>query len=85
MGAAASAKAMEIVSELRNAGIGADCDIMGRSLKAQMKYADKIAAEYVLMLGDSEIENGTATIKEMATSEQTTLKLDEIIDFIKTK
>ncbi len=85
MGAAASAKAMEIVSQLRNEGIGADCDIMGRSLKAQMKYADKIAAEYVLMLGDSEIENGTATVKEMATSEQTTLKLDEIIDFIKTK
>ena len=50
-----------------------------------MKYADKIAAEYVLMLGDSEIENGTATVKEMATSEQTTLALDEIIDFIKSK
>lgn len=83
MGEAASARALEIVNSLRSAGICAECDIMGRSLKAQMKYADKLSAKYVLILGDSEIESGTAVIKEMATSEQTDVSLDSIIDFIK--
>lgn len=82
MGKAATEYAVKVVNSLRSNGIGADCDIMGRSLKAQMKYADKIAAEYVLILGDSEIESGRAVIKEMATSEQTEISLDEIVDFI---
>lgn len=85
MGSAAAVRAAKITSELRDAGINADCDIMGRSLKAQMKYADKISARFVLMLGDSEIESGKATVKEMATSEQTEIALDDIVAFIKSK
>ena len=82
MGKDAAVRAAKIVSDLRDRGIGADSDIMGRSLKAQMKYADKIAARYVLILGDSEIESGRAVIKEMATSEQTEISLDGIADFL---
>ena len=85
MGEAAAVKAAVITDELRQAGLNADCDIMGRSLKAQMKYADKIAAKYVLILGDSEIESGRAVVKEMATSEQTEIALDEICGFIREK
>jgi len=83
MGQNAAVKASVITSELRSAGINADSDIMGRSLKAQMKYADKIGAKYVCILGDSEIESGKAVLKEMATSEQTEVELDKIADFIK--
>ena len=64
---------------------GADFDIMGRSLKAQMKYADKIGARYVCILGDSEIESGKAVLKEMATSEQTEVELDKIAEFIRSR
>ena len=85
MGEAAAVKAAVITDELRQAGLNADCDIMGRSLKAQMKYADKIAAKYVLILGDSEIESGRAVVKEMATSEQTEIALDDICGFIREK
>ena len=51
-------KALSITEELRASGIYAECDIVGRSLKAQMKYADKLGAEYTLILGDSELEAG---------------------------
>lgn len=85
MGSAAALRGAKITSELRDAGINADCDIMGRSLKAQMKYADKTGARFVLILGDSEIESGKAIVKEMATSEQTEVSLDAIVDFIRSK
>ena len=82
MGKEAAVRAAGIVKQLRDRGVNADSDIMGRSLKAQMKYADKIAARFVLILGDSEIESGRAVIKEMASSEQTEVALDEIGAFL---
>ena len=85
MGQNAAVRASVITSELRAAGINADSDIMGRSLKAQMKYADKIGARYVCILGDSEIESGKAVLKEMATSEQTEVELDKIAEFIRSR
>jgi len=56
---------------------------MSRSLKAQMKYADKIGAKYTLILGDSEIESGKAVIKNMKTSEQTEIDIASAAEFIK--
>ena len=50
-----------------------------------MKYADKIGARYVCILGDSEIESGKAVLKEMATSEQTEVELDKIAEFIRSR
>ncbi len=85
MGEAAAIRGSVLVGQLRDAGICAECDIMGRSLKAQMKYADKIAAKYVLILGDSELENGRAVVKEMATSEQTEMDLADVVSFIVAK
>ncbi|MBE6709459.1 MAG: histidine--tRNA ligase [Ruminococcaceae bacterium] len=76
MGAPAAKFASKIVSELRRLGVCADFDIMGRSLKAQMKYADKLGAKRVLIIGDSEIESGMAMLKNMQTSEQTEVALD---------
>lgn len=78
MGKAAQSRALTIVNALRSAGIAADCDVMTRSLKAQMKYADKIGARYVLMLGDNELETGRAMLKEMATGEQREFALEEL-------
>ncbi len=67
LGAAAQAKASLLTYELRKAGICAECDIVGRSLKSQMKYADKIGCANVLIIGDSELETGRASLINMKT------------------
>ena len=82
LGDAARAKALSIVTALRKKGIAAECDIVERSLKAQMKYADKIAAKFTLMLGDNEIERGMANIKNMADSSQTEIALDSLDEYL---
>lgn len=83
MGRNAKIKALSIVSKLRKDGIYAECDISQRSLKAQMKYADKIGAKYTLILGDSELESGMAQLKNMQNSTQTEISLDNIVEIIK--
>ena len=65
MGEKAAVYALAAVEKLRHKGIYAECDIASRSLKAQMKYADKIGAEYVLVVGDNELESGKALLKNM--------------------
>jgi histidyl-tRNA synthetase len=82
MGKDARRKALEIVSRLRSNGVYAECDISARSLKAQMKYADKIGARYTLILGDSELESGKAQLKNMAQSSQEEIQIDDICQII---
>ena len=76
MGDAAAVKAFAIVTRFRAMGKWAESDIVGRSLKAQMKYADKLGAQYTLILGDTELAAGKAQLKNMATGEQTEVDLD---------
>lgn len=83
MGKDARIKALSIVSKLRQDGIYAECDISQRSLKAQMKYADKIGAKYTLILGDSELESGKAQLKNMKESTQEEILIDSIVEIIK--
>ena len=81
MGDDAAAKAVEIAARLREDGFFAEYDLVGRGLKAQMKYADKIKAKYVIVIGDSELESGKAKLKNMATGEQTDISLGrELLD-----
>lgn len=77
MGEAASVKACELAMRLREEGFFAQCDSMNRSLKAQMKYADKIGARYTLVIGDNELETGVARLKNMATSQQIDVSFGE--------
>ncbi len=78
MGDAASLEAMKIVSDLRSNGVSAQTDVVGRSLKAQMKFADKIGAKYTMVLGDNEIAEGKAKIKNMATGEASETELADL-------
>ncbi len=78
MGDAASLEAMRIVSDLRANGVSAQTDVVGRSLKAQMKFADKIGAKYTMVLGDNEIAEGKAKIKNMATGEANEAELADL-------
>jgi histidyl-tRNA synthetase len=66
LGENAIEKTIELTTRLRQSGHFAECDLMGRSFNAQMKYANKIAAEYILIIGDNELETGKATLKSTA-------------------
>ena len=82
MGKAAEKEALAITDKLRNNGIYAECDVVSRSLKAQMKYADKIGAKRVLIIGDSEIESGKAQLRSMSDSSQTEINISDVCGII---
>ncbi len=82
LGAKAQSAATAIVKKLRDGGIYAECDLVGRSLKAQMKYADKVGAEYTLIIGDSELETGRAVLKHMTDSTQSEIAIEDIEKYI---
>ena len=77
LGEKAQQKAFEIISQVRTFGLQCETDVVGRGLRAQMKYADKIGAQFSMVLGDNELEENTATVKNMNSGEQYQLKLDE--------
>lgn len=80
IGEKASLAASEIVTDLRSGGISAQFDVVGRSVKAQMKYASKINAQYSMVIGDSEIENNKAMLKNMDTGDMAEVELDTFAD-----
>ncbi len=77
MGAAAAQRCFVLASRLREGGVAVECDIVGRSLKAQMKYADKLGARYTIVVGDTELETGVAQLKNMATGQTEDIRLDD--------
>lgn len=77
MGDKAKEKAFSLIKSVRDCGLIAETDVVGRGLRPQMKYADKIGAKFSLVLGDNEIEQNSAEVKNMTTGEKTTLALDE--------
>ena len=76
LGERAAVRALAITERLRREGVYVECDNMGRGLKAQMKYANKLGADYTLILGDSEIESGRAQLRDMKNSSQTEVELE---------
>lgn len=82
LGADMKAPAFTFAQALRQAGVKADCDLTGRSLKAQFKFADKIGAKYVALIGGEEYERGTVKLRDMQTKEEKELPLDQAADEI---
>ncbi len=74
--------AAALFCKLQQNGINAETDTVGRSMKAQMKYADKIGAKFVLAVGDSEIESNKAVLKSMTGGENVEISLDSALDEI---
>ena len=83
IGDSAGAYAEKLVYSLRQSGIICEKDRMGRSLKAQMKYADKSGFAYTVFLGDDEIAQKRATLKRMSDGESVVVELDELINYLK--
>lgn len=76
IGEKAKLKAVSLARELRLDGVRAGYDLVGRSVKSQMKYADKITALYSCVLGDDELENGKVNVKNMHTGKASELTLE---------
>lgn len=79
IGDKATLKAVEIAKDMRTEGYTCLYDLNGRSLKAQMKYANKLGAKYVIVLGDKEVEEKIATLKNMKDGEETEIALDTFV------
>lgn len=76
MGDKAELEATQLALALREKGLFVEVDVAGRSLKAQFKYADKKEAKYVLIMGEDEVSNKTAKLKNMQTSEEMEVALN---------
>ena len=85
IGDEAKTKSFKLLKDLRTNHISAENDHLDRSVKAQFKYSDKINAKFTIVIGDDELANDTATLKNMSTSEQTTIKLSEIVKELKSR
>lgn len=83
IGASAVLKAAELVHTLRKNNISAEMDLLGRSVKAQMKYANKIGARYSVILGDNELAQNNCNIKNMMDGEVQSVNLDQIVQALK--
>ncbi|MBR2133624.1 MAG: histidine--tRNA ligase [Eubacterium sp.] len=79
LGDKATLKAVEIIKDMREEGFCALMDLNQRSVRAQMKYADKLGARFNVVIGDNEVESGIATLKNMQSGEQTEIALDTFV------
>ena len=78
LGKDAKARAYKLDNEIRSHGVIVETDYMDRSVKAQMKYANKIGAKKTVIIGSEELENNLAHVKDMETGEQVEVALDKI-------
>ena len=85
MGAQAAAKALKLACILRSAGVKADSDHSGRSIKAQLKYANKLEFKNVLVIGEDELNNGIYRLKNMSSGEEQAIKENELINYFTEK
>ncbi|MCM1114027.1 MAG: histidine--tRNA ligase [Clostridium sp.] len=80
LGDKATRKAVEIAKDMRAEGFGCIMDLNQRSIRAQMKYADKLGAKFNIVIGDNEVETGIAKLKNMSTGEETEIALSTFVN-----
>jgi histidyl-tRNA synthetase len=78
-------EAYRLVNQLHLQGIRTELDYEGKSLKSQMRRADKLKAKYVLILGEEELKRGKAVLRNMGTKSQEEILIDNILEIIKNK
>jgi histidyl-tRNA synthetase len=84
MGEEAALKAASVAHKLRRMGLKVDIDHMGKKLKAQMKYANKVGSRFTMILGEDELARSTASLKNMGSGEQVEVRLsaEEIMQMV---
>jgi histidyl-tRNA synthetase len=80
LGDAVRTQALVITQQLRQAGLKVETDYLGRSMKSQMKQADRLGAKYVLILGEDELAKGVVQVRDMQDSAQTEVPLSQVVD-----
>lgn len=80
LGEKATLKAVEIAKDMRAEGFGCLLDLNQRSVRAQMKYADKLGAKFNVVIGDNEVDTGIAKLKNMSTGEETEIALETFVN-----
>ena len=80
MGDPAKAEGLKILRQLHQKGIKAEMDTLGRNVKGQFKYANRLGAKYTVVIGDDEMSKGVVQIKNMDAHEQKEVKLDNIVE-----
>ena len=80
MGEDAKAFGLKLLRQLRNKGVKAEMDTLARNIKGQFKYADRLGAQYTVVIGDNELAEGVVSVKEMATSQQREVKLEDLTE-----
>ncbi|MGB7575078.1 MAG: histidine--tRNA ligase [Thermodesulfobacteriota bacterium] len=78
-------EAYRIINQLHLDGIRAELDYEGKSLKSQMRRADKLKARYVLILGEDELKRGKAALRNMETKSQEEISIDKLLEILKSK
>ena len=84
LGEPAREAALTLLRDLRRAGVNAQVEYEGRSLKSQMKRADRLKAPLVFILGEDELARGEVSVRRMATSSQESVPLSGAVEFVKT-
>jgi histidyl-tRNA synthetase len=80
MGEAARESALVLLRDLRRAGLEAHMEYEGRSIKSQMKRADRLKAAFALILGEDELAASAVTVKDMSTGDQARVPRGAVID-----
>lgn len=80
LGDKATCKALELAKEMRTEGFSVLMDLNQRSIRAQMKYANKLGAKFNTVIGDNEVETGKASLKNMATGEESDISLTTFVN-----
>ena len=84
LGEEAQRKSFALAQELRNAGVWVEIDYESKSLKSQMRKADRLKAPCVAILGEEELKRNKVVLRDMATKMQEEVPLEEVIKRIKT-
>lgn len=82
MGDEAKLKSAELISSFRAKGISADMDYVDRKMKAQMKSADRLGAKFVIVIGESELEEGAVNVKEMESGNQQRVAFHDLVTYL---
>ena len=85
MGEKADRYAVKLLNDLRHHGIKADKDYLKRKIKGQMKQANRVGAEYTIVIGDQELEDGNINIKHMESGESEAIQLTDLVSYFEEK
>jgi histidyl-tRNA synthetase len=83
IGPGAQKRAVEVLTSLRAAGLGADIDLVGRGPTKNLDYANAIGVRFAILLGERELKAGRATVRDMARGEQRDVPLETLVETIR--